>query len=104
MPKAAAPRNPGLLSVDELRKRVASGDIDTVIVGFTDHYGRLMGKRFDATFFLDSALRNGAEACNYLLAIDMDNGKTREINVEDTGGLGIGTKIRVVNGNNIERM
>lgn len=71
MPKAA-PRNPGLLSVDELRKRVASGDIDTVIVGFTDHYGRLVGKRFDATFFLDSALKNGAEACNYLLAVDME--------------------------------
>ena len=24
-----------------------------MIVGFTDHYGRLMGKRFDADMFLD---------------------------------------------------
>ena len=30
---------------------IESGEIDTVIVAFTDHYGRLMGKRFDAGFF-----------------------------------------------------
>ena len=71
MPKPV-PRSPGLLSVDQLRKQVASGAIDTVLVVFTDHYGRFMGKRFDATFFLDHALKHGAEACNYLLTVDME--------------------------------
>ena len=37
---------------------------DTVIVAFTDVYGRLLGKRFDAAFFLDSIDANtpGASA------------------------------------------
>ena len=71
MPKPA-PRLPGLLTVDELRKRAGSGAIDTVLVVFTDHYGRFMGKRFDASFFLDHAVKHGAEACDYLLTVDME--------------------------------
>jgi glutamine synthetase len=67
-----APRIPGLLSVEELRRRVRDGAIDTVLVMFTDHYGRFMGKRFDAGFFLDHALAHGAEACDYLLTVDME--------------------------------
>ena len=35
----------GMLSLDELSNRAAAGDIDTVVVGFTDHHGRLCGKR-----------------------------------------------------------
>jgi glutamine synthetase len=71
VPKPAA-RLAGLLSVEELRKRVSAGAIDTVLVVFTDHYGRFMGKRFDADFFLDSAVKNGADACSYLLTVDME--------------------------------
>jgi glutamine synthetase len=71
MPKAAS-RLTGLLTVNELRQRAASGAIDTVLVAFTDHYGRLMGKRFDASFFLDHAVKHGAEACDYLLTVDME--------------------------------
>ena len=41
----------GMLTVEELQKQVDTGDIDTVIVVFTDLYGRFMGKRFDAEFF-----------------------------------------------------
>jgi glutamine synthetase len=65
-------RTPGMLSVAELRQQVRSGAIDTVLVVFTDHYGRFVGKRFDASFFLDSALAHGAEACDYLLTVDME--------------------------------
>lgn len=36
------------MTVDEFRDRVALGEIETVVVGFTDHYGRLLGKRYDA--------------------------------------------------------
>ncbi len=61
----------GMLAEDELRERVSRGEIDTVIVAFTDLYGRLMGKRYDAEFFLSDALRGGAHACDYLLTVDV---------------------------------
>jgi glutamine synthetase len=57
--------------VDELRTAVSAGQIDTVVVAFTDHYGRLLGKRFDARFFLDT-LDDGTHACDYLLTVDME--------------------------------
>ncbi len=64
----------GLLTVDELRKRVETEDIETVIVAFADHYGRLMGKRFDAEFFIESCMTDGTHGCNYLLTTDMEMG------------------------------
>ncbi|WP_329016266.1 glutamine synthetase family protein [Streptomyces sp. NBC_00690] len=60
------------LGVDELRARVASGEIDTVVLAFPDMQGRLQGKRFAAPFFLDEVLAHGTEGCNYLLAVDIE--------------------------------
>jgi len=60
------------MTPDELTSAVHAGTIDTVVVGFTDHYGRLLGKRFDAGFFLDAGLTDGTHACDYLLTVDMD--------------------------------
>ena len=60
------------MTPDELQASVAADEIDTVVVGFTDHYGRLLGKRFDAGFFLESGLTDGTHACDYLLTVDMD--------------------------------
>jgi glutamine synthetase len=34
--------------------------------------GRLQGKRFDAEAFVGDIAAHGAEACNYLLAVDME--------------------------------
>jgi glutamine synthetase len=65
-----APR--GLLTVDALGDLVESDEVDTVIVGFPDHYGRLHGKRFDAHFFLDEIVPHGTHACDYLLTADME--------------------------------
>ncbi len=62
----------GMLTVDELAERAASGDIDTVVVGFTDHYGRVHGKRFDALHFLDEVQEEGTHGCDYLLTVDME--------------------------------
>jgi glutamine synthetase len=62
-----------MLSLDELRADVESGAVDTVIVGFTDMQGRLMGKRLDAEFFLsEQAAGHPGEGCNYLLALEME--------------------------------
>jgi glutamine synthetase len=62
----------GLLTIEELRNEVERGQIDTVLIGFTDMQGRLQGKRLHARHFLDEVLAHGSEACNYLLAIDVD--------------------------------
>jgi glutamine synthetase len=60
------------LSLADLTRHARLGEIDTVIAAFTDHYGRLMGKRFDAEFFLAQVASGGAHACNYLLTTDME--------------------------------
>ncbi|MGV9800793.1 glutamine synthetase family protein [Mycobacterium sp. NPDC003449] len=64
--------NPGMLALEELRRMVADGDIDTVIVGFCDMQGRLTGKRVSARLFVEEVAAHGAECCNYLLAVDVD--------------------------------
>jgi glutamine synthetase len=61
-----------MLSLDELRQLIASGEIDTVILALTDMQGRLQGKRLSAEFFLDEVVEHYSEGCNYLLAVDTD--------------------------------
>ncbi|MDT3400181.1 glutamine synthetase family protein [Streptomyces sp. B1866] len=63
---------PPPLSVADLRALVEAGEIDTVVLAFTDMQGRLQGKRFAARFFLSEVLQHGTEGCNYLLAVDAD--------------------------------
>jgi glutamine synthetase len=60
------------MQLDDLKKQVDDGTIDTVLLGFTDMQGRLQGKRLTAEFFLNSVVDHGAEGCNYLLAVDVD--------------------------------
>jgi glutamine synthetase len=60
------------LTLDELRNLVGRGLVETVIVGFTDHYGRLLGKRCDADLFVDDTATHGTHGCNYLLTTDME--------------------------------
>ncbi len=60
------------MTIDELRKAVADGTVDTVLLAIADMEGRLQGKRLTATHFLDDVLEHGAEGCNYLLAVDVD--------------------------------
>ena len=61
-----------MLSVEALRDLVAKDDIATVVVGFSDHFGRLLGKRFDAEFFVEGIHEDGTHACDYLLTTDME--------------------------------
>lgn len=61
----------GNVSFDQLRKSVASGDVDTVLACAVDMQGRLIGKRFLAKFFVESA-HDETHGCNYLLANDID--------------------------------
>lgn len=62
----------GIISADDLRQLVASDAVDTVLVCFPDMQGRLMGKRVTGRHFVDSVLEGTIEACDYLLAVDVD--------------------------------
>lgn len=62
----------GRLSKSELEHLAAQHDIQTVVVGFTDLYGRLVGKRFSAKHFLKQVIEHGTHACDYLLTVDME--------------------------------
>ena len=52
--------------------RIGDGSVDTVVVAFPDVYGRPVGKRVTADFFASHVAAHGIEACEYLLAVDID--------------------------------
>jgi glutamine synthetase len=60
------------VTLEELRKAVADGTVDTVLLAIADMEGRLQGKRLTASHFLGEVLEHGAEGCNYLLAVDVE--------------------------------
>lgn len=66
------PAIPGMLTADELRDAIRTGDIETVIAVFPDLYGRLVGKRITGRYFRDEVLGHGMHVCDYLLACDME--------------------------------
>jgi len=62
-----------MLTYAELEGLVATGEIDTVVVAFTDMQGRLLGKRLHAEFFVEEMdAGHPVEGCNYLLALEME--------------------------------
>jgi glutamine synthetase len=62
-----------MLTLEDLRYAVELGEIDTVIVAFTDMQGRLMGKRLHGEFFVEEMeAGHSVEGCNYLLALEME--------------------------------
>lgn len=61
----------GNLTFDALKKAFAAGEIDTVLAVQVDMQGRLMGKRFHASNFIESAHQE-THACNYLIATDFE--------------------------------
>jgi glutamine synthetase len=65
-------RRRGMLTLEQLRVEVSEGEIDTVVLAFTDMQGRLAGKRLAADYFLDDVVGQHIEGCNYLLAVDVE--------------------------------
>ncbi len=65
-------RDTGLISVPRLRELVDRGAVDTVLVAITDLQGRLQGKRCAARYFVNEVLQHATEACDYLLAVDVE--------------------------------
>ena len=60
------------LTLDQLKTAARDSSVDTVLLVLTDMQGRLQGKRLTAEHFLENVVPHGAEACNYLLAVDVD--------------------------------
>jgi glutamine synthetase len=60
------------MNLVQLRARVDAGEIDTVLLALCDMQGRLQGKRLSARHFVDEVAEDGAEGCNYLLAVDVE--------------------------------
>ena len=61
----------GMMTLDELSEEVKQGTIDTILACQIDMQGRLMGKRFQAEYFVEGAWEE-THSCNYLQATDME--------------------------------
>lgn len=62
----------GYISRERLMELFRSGDIDTLIVGFVDLQGRVMGKMLTADYCLENDILSGTKFCNYLLGSDIE--------------------------------
>src|SRR5258707_12354707 len=60
------------MSLQALKSKIKTGEIDTVVVAFPDVFGRLVGKRFTGQFFLQNVLDHGTHACSYLLTVNIE--------------------------------
>lgn len=61
----------GKISLEHLKKLIARGDVDTVIVAGVDLQGKLFGKRIHARHFLEQGC-SGTMACAAVLAWDIE--------------------------------
>jgi len=68
----SAPLPRGRLDRAELAREVEAGRIETIVTAIPDLYGRLVGKRIQAPFFLEEIVGHGMHVCDYLLACDME--------------------------------
>jgi len=66
------PEKTAKITLEELVRQTKAGDVDTIIIAIADLQGRLMGKRLTGPYFLDH-VDEGLHACDYLLAMDVDN-------------------------------
>jgi len=60
------------MNLNQLRTKVRSGTIDTILVVFPDVFGRLVGKRMTAPHFVNHVAKAGTHGCNYLLTLNME--------------------------------
>jgi glutamine synthetase len=60
------------MNLKQLTTQIRSGAIDTVIAAVPDIYGRLVGKRFAANYFLKQVAHHGTHACSYLLTVNIE--------------------------------
>jgi glutamine synthetase len=62
----------GMLALKELKAKVESGEVETILTVFPDLYGRLMGKRITGDYFMEFVADHGMHACDYLFTVDVE--------------------------------
>ncbi len=62
----------GSITKDKLLELIKEEKIDTVVLGFSDMQGRLMGKRITGDFILENDISEGTHFCNYLLGTNFE--------------------------------
>src|SRR6185503_11629967 len=62
----------GMLALKELKAKVESGEVETILTVFPDLYGRLMGKRITGDYFMQYVAEHGMHACDYLFTVDVE--------------------------------
>lgn len=60
------------MKLEELKRWIDEGRIDTVIVAAPDVTGKLVGKRFTGRTFIETVAEHGTHGCNYLLTVDIE--------------------------------
>jgi glutamine synthetase len=60
------------MNLASLKAKISRKEIDTVVMVFPDGFGRLIGKRLTAHYFLEHAAKSGTHGCNYLLTLNME--------------------------------
>ena len=60
------------MKLEELKRWIDEGKIDTVIVAAPDVSGKLVGKRFTGRTFIETVAEHGTHGCNYLLTVDIE--------------------------------
>jgi glutamine synthetase len=61
----------GMLTLNDLKREIAAGTIDTVVAAMVDLQGRLIGKRFHAEYFAEGGHQE-THGCDYLLGVDIE--------------------------------
>lgn len=62
----------GLLTRERIAELAADAALETIVLCLPDLEGRLLGKRLTVPHFLGAVADHGAEACQYLLASDVE--------------------------------
>jgi len=88
---------------DDLLAAIADGSVDTVIMAFADHQGRLVGKRTDAAFFVEQVADHGTENCDYLIARDLDDVPVPDLGVASYDA-GYGDMVAVADWSTVRRL
>src|SRR5437879_13635381 len=78
------PEKTAKITLEELVRQTKAGEVDTIIIAIADLQGRLMGKRLTGPYFLDH-VDEGLHACDYLLAMDIDNQPLTDIKFTNCG-------------------
>ena len=76
-----------MLTKEHLGAAVKKGEIDTVVVAFTDMQGRLMGKRVDGEYFMESSAHGEAVEGEEVLSPRGDEDAS-DLGPCERGGLG----------------